>query len=256
MKVVFISDLHLSEEKPELVRSFLYFLEHQARSAHSLYILGDLFDLWVGDDCMQPWHFEIARALKQYSRQHGLYFIKGNRDFLIGKQFCDLAGFTLLSDCTVITVDQIKILLLHGDTLCTKDRSYQLYRHFVHSKIVRFIYSKLSKKIKLKIANKIRQISGKSQQNYYNNKYNAQTVSIKDAQPEAIVKTMQQFNVKYMIHGHTHRPGEWTHQIMLKDNVSADATRIVLGDWRDTSWWVLEYTDGVFKQESHPVIKL
>lgn len=248
-ETLFIADLHLSEERPDLIRTFLHFLKHRARLADTLYILGDFFDFWIGDDCIQPWQVEIARSLKEYSKTHKIYFMRGNRDFLVGSKFCRQAGCTLLPDQHIIRLNNTSILLLHGDTLCTKDTHYLWYRCIAHHTITQKIFSLLSKRLRLKIADRIRNISKKSNKARHNK---SDSPFITDAQPDAVIQMMHRNNTNCLIHGHTHRPSQHEHLLDSKDGKSIQGTRWVLGDW-NTHWWVLSYNKGLFAQESYPL---
>lgn len=248
-EALFIADLHLTEARPDLIRQFLHFLTHRASSAKSLYILGDFFDAWTGDDCMLPWQNDIAKALKTYSLNHELYFMHGNRDFLIGKSFCNKAGCTLLSDTHVLQLHEQKVLLLHGDTLCTLDKTYLWYRAIAHNPITKAFFYKLPKLLRTKITQGLQSISKNKKNSFKNNK---ERLYIVDAQPEAIEKMLRKYHVDIMIHGHTHRPCEHKHSIKNQDNQMIKATRWVLGSW-DTHWWVLAYNNGQFIQEKYPL---
>ncbi len=245
-EILFIADLHLSEEKPALTRAFLHFLKHRAHEAKALYILGDFFDFWIGDDCITPWHKGIIKTLREYSKTHKLYFLRGNRDFLVGSKFCRQAGCQQLPDVYVTSIDNHKIILLHGDLLCTKDKRYQLYRSLVHNRITQWMFGRLPVKLRLKIANKIRSMSKNDKQK----NTSTDNHSIMDAVSETVIHTMNSHDANIMIHGHTHRPTQHLHVI----NADKTGTRWVLGDW-GTHWWVLSYHNGFFAQESYPIKK-
>ena len=117
MTTLFISDLHLDEKRPEITRAFFSFLKEKASEADQLYILGDFFEVWIGDDAISAFHSEIIQALKKLSLQCNLFFMHGNRDFLVGNRFADLSGATLLSEPTTISLQGKNTLLLHGDSL-------------------------------------------------------------------------------------------------------------------------------------------
>ena len=248
-EILFISDLHLSEHRPELTRAFLHFLEHRAEAAGALYILGDFFNLWIGDDCIAPWQMKIAAALKAYSSSHPLYFMHGNRDFFIGQQFCQQAGCTLLPDPTLIKLDDMPVLLLHGDTLCTQDKSYQYYRKLVHSSIAQKIFLSLPQRLRLNIAAAIRE---KSKKKRVKDLSKLPRTNIQDADTGAVISMFKKKHTFYMIHGHTHRPARHSHTVIDNNGHEHSATRWVLGDW-DTHWWVLSYKQKQFSQESYPI---
>ena len=133
MTTLFISDLHLQEERPEITRAFSQFIDQIASEARQLYILGDFFEVWIGDDALSPFQMEIIGALKKLSSSCDVFFLHGNRDFLIGDKFADLAGATLLTDPATISVNGSPVLLMHGDSLCTEDRDYITFRAMVRT---------------------------------------------------------------------------------------------------------------------------
>ncbi|MCQ9120301.1 UDP-2,3-diacylglucosamine diphosphatase [Rodentibacter pneumotropicus] len=215
-KTYFISDLHLSETQPKLTALFLDFMHNLAPSAEAVYILGDLFDFWIGDDEQSPLITQVKRAIKHITEQ-GItcYFIHGNRDFLIGKRFAKDTGMILLPDYHVINLYDMPTLLCHGDTLCIDDVKYQQFRQKVHQKWRQWLFLLLPLKVRLKIAEKIRAKSRKDKAQKAN--------EIMDVNLPFTLAKMQQFSTPCLIHGHTHR--EAIHQY-------EDKKRIVLGDWR------------------------
>ena len=135
MSTLFISDLHLDESRPEIVDLFERFLQTEARGAAALYILGDLFESWIGDDDDSPLAERVARALRALSDSGvPVYFMRGNRDFVLGKDFARKAGMTILGDPIIIDLDGQRVLLMHGDTLCTDDVDYQKFRRIMHNR--------------------------------------------------------------------------------------------------------------------------
>lgn len=224
MPIYFIADLHLSESHPQLTALFQKFIQEKAVHAQAVYILGDLFDFWIGDDENSP----LVQTIKQTIRgltKHGVacYFIHGNRDFLIGKTFAHDTGMTLLPEYTVIDLFGTPTLLCHGDTLCTDDHSYQKFRRTVHQKWLQRLFLLLPLTLRLNIAAKIRRQSKQDKQ--------YKTADIMDVNPTFTHETIQRFHTPLLIHGHTHR--ENIHR-------KADYTRIVLGDWRDNYASILE----------------
>ncbi len=219
-KTYFIADLHLSENRPHLTKLFCDFMQNQAPYAESLYILGDLFDFWIGDDESSPLINKVKVQIKCLTQQGvKCYFQHGNRDFLIGQRFAQDCGLTLLPTYQLIDLYGQKILLCHGDTLCIDDIAYQRYRKKVHQKWLQTLFLYLPLTLRLKIAKKIR---AKSQMD---KRYKA--TEIMDVNADFVLKTFQQFNVNTIIHGHTHRQN--IHQI------PPHFTRIVLGDWGETA---------------------
>jgi UDP-2,3-diacylglucosamine hydrolase len=209
---VFISDLHLTDNASNNI--FLNFLDHSSDLTNNLLILGDLFDYWVGDD--SGMYSNEIRALRELGEQKNIYFIHGNRDFLIGKNFFRENHITILDDETRITLGNHHVLLMHGDTLCTDDLDYQAFRNEVRSKKWQknFLAKKLDERIS--IATHLREQSKKLNLNKPEN--------IIDAN-EKTVKSVVERNlpIQILIHGHTHRQN--THQYKA-------FTRFVLGDWK------------------------
>ncbi|OOF58619.1 UDP-2,3-diacylglucosamine diphosphatase [Rodentibacter myodis] len=215
-KTYFIADLHLSETQPKLTALFLDFMQNLAPNAERIYILGDLFDFWIGDDEQSALIEQVKCAIKNVTEK-GIpcYFIHGNRDFLIGNGFAKETGIILLPDYQVIELYGTPTLLCHGDTLCTDDVKYQQFRQKVHQKWRQWLFLHLPLKVRLKIAEKIRAKSKRDKMHKSN--------EIMDVNLPFTQQTMRQFNVPQLIHGHTHR--EAIHQY-------ENQKRIVLGDWR------------------------
>lgn len=233
--ILLISDLHLEEKRPELTRAFLRFLETRAIEAEALYILGDFFEVWVGDDGMTPFQHEIARALKALS-QHGtrIYLMHGNRDFMIGKAFCREAGCTLLADPHIAQLAGERVLLMHGDSLCTRDEGYMRLRRWLRNPVSLFILHNLSLAKRQKLAQKLRSSSKEETR--------MKASDIVDVTPDEVASIMQRNKVRTLIHGHTHRPA--THSLQIDGQA---AIRIVLGDW-DRQGWALQVDDSGFHQ--------
>lgn len=216
---LFISDLHLSSDAPDITRQFLHFLSTEARQAEHLYILGDLFEFWIGDDDPDPTYATVQSALRALT-DSGVpcSVMHGNRDFLIGKTFCQRTGCRLIDDGTTITLYDQRVLLLHGDVLCTDDHSYQRLRRIVRNPIVQWLFNRLSLQRRERIASRIR--SGSQM-------HTQQSAShIMDVNQQAVVSAFQRSRTSIMIHGHTHRPAIHAHAV-----ANGVATRIVLGDW-------------------------
>lgn len=227
MSVLFISDLHLEAERPDITRAFLHFLHTRARQAEALYILGDFFEAWIGDDGMDEFQHSIARALREVADGGTrLYLMHGNRDFLIGKAFCREAGCTLLHDPSVIALNGEKVLLMHGDSLCTLDVGYMKLRRWLRNPLSLFILRNLPLAKRHQLARTLRKES------------RAQTrmkaSEIIDVTPEEVLRIMRRHGVRTLIHGHTHRPAN--HELQLDGQ---PARRIVLGDW-DRQGWALQ----------------
>ncbi len=220
MATLFISDLHLDDSRPEITRLFEEFLaSDEARAADAVYILGDLVEAWVGDDDDAELPARIARATKALS-EHGVpvYFIVGNRDFLIGEQFAERAGFTVLDDGTVHELYGRPTLLMHGDVLCTDDVAYQALRKQVRSPEWQAQVLAMPLQARRALAAKARAES---------KAHTSSTMeTIMDVNADAVADTMRKAGVTRLIHGHTHRPA-----IHRFDLDGQNAERIVLGDW-------------------------
>lgn len=240
MTVLFISDLHLTPERPGIARAFCDFMSHRAPQCDALYILGDFFEYWVGDDAMEPFHHDIAARLKQFSDTgKPLYLMPGNRDFAIGKAFLKETGAQWLKDPTLIHLDDEPVLLMHGDLLCTRDEQYLKYRKRIRHPLVMSILRMTPLSYRQNLARKIRENSKKAKV--------GKTLDIMDVTAEEVVRTMEAYSVKTLIHGHTHRPA--IHDVKL---ANIQGKRYVLGDW-DKSGWELEYTDGKLSLKEFPI---
>lgn len=219
MKTLFISDLHLEAQCPELTRLFLDFLAHHATQAEALYILGDWFAAWIGDDDRTELSEHISIALQKIAQQGiAIYFMPGNRDFLLGEQYLKTVGACLLTDPTVINLYGTPTLLMHGDTLCTDDKNYQRFRKIVRSPWLQKIFLALPLSVRRFIASHLRKKSRQTQA------YVASEIS--DAKQEEIERVMKLYHVNLLIHGHTHRPA--IHSFELN---GVTMQRIVLSDW-------------------------
>lgn len=214
----FIADLHLSEQYPHITQLFLQFMREKAPLAEAVYILGDLFDFWIGDDEQSDLIQQIKNAIYQITQQ-GIpcYFICGNRDFLLGKRFAQHCGLTLLPDYHLIELYGQKTLLCHGDTLCIDDKKYQQFRQKVHQKWRQWLFLCLPLRWRLLIAHKIRAKSKADKR--------SKSLSIMDVNPMFTAQKMREYQAKILIHGHTHQQA-----IHNEDGF----TRIVLGDWGET----------------------
>ncbi|EIK95084.1 UDP-2,3-diacylglucosamine hydrolase [Pseudomonas sp. M47T1] len=225
--ILLISDLHLQEERPDITRAFLEFLAGRARSASALYILGDFFEAWIGDDAMSPYQLSICEALRALGDSGTTIFLMhGNRDFLIGKRFCKAAGATLLADPSVVDFYGEPVLLMHGDSLCTRDEAYMRMRRILRNPLTLFILRRLPLRTRHKLARKLRSESRAQTRMKAND--------IVDVTPEEVPQVMADHKVVTLIHGHTHRPA--IHKLNVGD---VPARRIVLGDW-DKEGWALQ----------------
>lgn len=216
---LFISDLHLDPSRPTVTELFVGFMATRARQAAALYILGDLFEAWIGDDDPEPAHGPVIEAIHALVASGvPVYFMHGNRDFLIGTEFAARSGCTLLTDPTRIDLCGTPTLLLHGDSLCTDDQDYQAFRAMVREP--QWQQQFVSKPVaeRLAIAQQLRAISKESTQ--------AKAEYIMDANPDTVLNVLRETGVERIIHGHTHRPA--VHQVRVDGR---EAQRFVLGDW-------------------------
>jgi UDP-2,3-diacylglucosamine hydrolase len=215
LSVLFVSDLHLDEARPAITELFLRFLHDEGRKAQAMYVLGDLFEAWVGDDDDSPLAGSVAEALRGV-RDAGaeLGFIRGNRDFLVGQEYAARCGMTLLPDPCVLRLNDEPVLLLHGDLLCSDDIKYLEFRRQVREPAWQAAFLSQPLAARQAFAKKARAESSTRQA--------GMPLEIGDATQEAVDEMFMRFGVKRMIHGHTHRPavheGEY-------------GQRIVLGDW-------------------------
>lgn len=215
-RTLFIADLHLCQEEPAITAGFLHFLQREAPHCDALYILGDLFEAWIGDDDPNPLHQQVASALRALPVP--VYFIHGNRDFLVGRRFARASGMTLLPEEQVLTLYGYRLLIMHGDTLCTDDAGYLRFRAKVHNPWIQRLFLALPLWVRKRIAARMRADSKQANQH--------KSQSIMDVNQDAVVATMQRHQVPLLIHGHTHRPA--IHTLTLQ---SETAQRAVLGAW-------------------------
>ncbi|MDX1459311.1 MAG: UDP-2,3-diacylglucosamine diphosphatase [Marinobacter sp.] len=231
MTTLFISDLHLEESRPDITRALLHFLKDKATGAERLYILGDFFEAWIGDDEHTPLQDEIAAALRGLSdRGTELFLMHGNRDFLIGEDFCKRIGGQLLEDPTVVDLYGTPTLLMHGDSLCTADVEYQKFRTTMRNRQWQEMFLKRPLEDRQTTARQLREISMA--------KNKGKEMAIMDVTPDEVVKAMEEYGVQRLIHGHTHRPA--THDLEANGQ---PAQRMVLGDWDRSIWWIEASTD-------------
>jgi UDP-2,3-diacylglucosamine hydrolase len=229
MAILFISDLHLSPERPEVTRAFLSFLEQQADSTEALFVLGDLFEAWIGDDDTCATGIKVQEAFKQLTDKGvGLFVQHGNRDFFIGKRFCMATGATLLSDEHLVEYMDETVLVMHGDTLCTDDVDYIRFRKRIRHPVSKALLQLLPLTYRQKLANAMRAKSKAANAN--------KPSAIMDVNANAVEAVMAKHCVSTLIHGHTHRPDRHQHE---------NGERIVLGDWHDKGWYIAWDTTGI-----------
>lgn len=218
-EILFISDLHLTPDRPLIIKLFCQFVNERAIHSESLYILGDFFEYWIGDDDPAVGLEGIFEAFDTLEKHNvPVYFMHGNRDFLISSDFESRTHCEIIPDPKIITINNNKIILLHGDSLCTKDTQYQEFKTLVRSDAWKEEFTSKSLVERKAIVESLRDSSKTETSN--------KDEEIMDAEQEAIDEIMRDEKVNYMIHGHTHRPN--IHYSVL-DNKTI--TRIVLGDW-------------------------
>jgi len=220
MSTLFISDLHLSSDQPEITQLFLDFLHQQAREAEALYILGDLFETWVGDDNINLYNTTIVAALAELTGSGvATYFLPGNRDFLIGKRFIQQSGCRYLADPTIINLYGNSTLLTHGDSFCSLDKDYQRYRRWSRLRIWQFLFLQLPLVWRQKIANYLRsqEHSGMPMDKA---KYDV-------VLPDLLTCLKHYPGTQQIIHGHTHLPSIQ----LIKSTENIWIKRFVLSDW-------------------------
>ncbi|MCH4812783.1 UDP-2,3-diacylglucosamine diphosphatase [Vreelandella neptunia] len=240
MRTLLIADLHLSSDTPEINQGFYRYLEHTAPGADALYILGDLFDAWIGDDLLDAETHplsvvaqEVIKRLQKLSSEGtAVYLMHGNRDFLLGERFVNACQAMLLSDIEEVELQGVPVVLLHGDSLCTQDEAYMAFRQQSRNPEWQAQMLALPLEQRLELAKSLRMQSGEANAN--------KAEAIMDVTQQEVVSLMERFGVATMIHGHTHRPD--VHDLTVED---VPATRYVLGDWNAEYGWdiVVERSD-------------
>lgn len=234
MKTLFISDLHLSPDQPELTRLATAFIAQQ-KDAAALYLLGDIFNTWLGDDLIPDAYQEFIQALQQQQQQGTkLYLMVGNRDFMLGEKFARLIGATLLPDPVVVQIYGRSVLLMHGDSLCTDDVSYQRYRKVVRNRWLQKLFLAMPLAIRQRISDKIKAKSKQQKQ--------FKQARIMDVNPAAVRQVMKAHRIQLLIHGHTHRPAIHT----LESLRGEIGHRIVLGDWHQHPSYIEMNAEGIY----------
>jgi UDP-2,3-diacylglucosamine hydrolase len=236
-QTIFLSDIHLCESRPSITDAFVSFLNKVTNEVDALYILGDLFEYWIGDDSNQ--HENVIEALKKLTDRHiQVFLMHGNRDFLIGSAFEKKTGAVLLNDPILVEIFGKKILLCHGDTLCTDDIEYQSFRDKIRSESWKNEFLKKSLSERVSIANEFRKESELNKKK--------KSLEIMDVNLDEVNRTLIQFNYPdFLIHGHTHRPNQ--HSINLDGH---QIQRIVLGDWYEQGSYLILNAHGI---ETHRV---
>ncbi len=226
MTTLFISDLHLEADRPDIASQFFAFLEGEARGAEALYILGDLFEAWVGDDDPNAHYADCKRTIRSLADAGvPVYFMHGNRDFMIGDGFAKDTGATLLPDPSPVVLYSTSVLLSHGDALCTDDVEYQQVRAMTRDPEWQAMMLAKPLEERIAIARHAREESMARGQTI--------DMDIMDVNQEAVKQAIRDAGVEVLLHGHTHRPN--IHEVDLGDRV---AKRIVLGDWYEQGSYV------------------
>ncbi len=220
---IFISDLHLDEQRPDITQAFVHFINNKAASAERFFILGDLFEVWLGDDHASDFNKLIKDTLAGLTMP--CYIMHGNRDFLISVDFCRETGFELLPDPTNTILFDKPCLLMHGDSLCTGDQQYMEVRRLLRNPDTQRDLLSQSLEERAAFANRAR---SKSRQHTRET-----AMDIMDVTPDEVTRVMQEHDVKLLIHGHTHRP--CIHDVNSEEY---KGTRIVLGDWDKKGWYL------------------
>ena len=236
MKPRFISDLHLSEKHPELTQAFFTFLNESKEACTHLFILGDLFETWIGDDDVTPIYQEIKNALLSFTTNGPkTFFMHGNRDFLVGESFATETGITILPDPYTLEINDQKVVLSHGDFLCTDDEEYINFRNEVREQDWQSNFLSKSLNERKQIASNLRTDSKEAT--------SKKADSITDVNEQSVLNFVNQHEPDLFIHGHTHRPN--IHN-------AGSSKRIVLGDWGNYGW-VLNINDQDFELEKFSI---
>lgn len=225
-RAILISDLHLCDTRPAINRAFFDFLKDIPPQTQALFILGDFFEYWVGDDAASEFHFTVAHRLKQLSERCAIYMMVGNRDFALGDDFAAQCGATLLSDPSTVRLAGRNWVLSHGDALCTDDIAYQRFRRVIRHPLVLGLLRRLPKSIRIRLAERLRDNSM--------NRHRDTANPYMDVTADAVVQLLAAQGVRGLIHGHTHM-ADW-HEHTLPDGDIAE--RLVLGDWHHHGWCI------------------
>ncbi|WP_133130442.1 UDP-2,3-diacylglucosamine diphosphatase [Legionella yabuuchiae] len=219
IEAVFISDLHLNPQQPDITERFNHFIDWASKNTTQLYILGDFFHVWAGDDALDDWSESIAKRLAWLQSQGiEIYFMRGNRDFLIGQRFAKLANIQIITDPLIITLNHESILLTHGDQYCSRDVSHQWLRRLTRNRVFFRMFQAMPLSLRKKIVFGVRQRSQQSSKSDYQ----------LEIVPEAMIAEMNRNKVQTVIHGHIHRP-----EIKYHKAKQITYKQIVLSDWDD-----------------------
>ncbi len=241
MSQYFISDLHLDETRPDITEAFLRLLHSLNGQARQLYILGDFFESWIGDDEDTPLQQQVAKALKALAVSGSeLFLMHGNRDFLMGEDFAQRAGATLLPDPSTIATPCGPLLLMHGDSLCSHDARYMKFRATIRNPD--FLKPFLARSLEERRLTAT-QLRAMSQQNN-----RQKPADIMDVNPAEIAPALRHAQTQWLLHGHTHRPA-----IHRFEHDGQAAARIVLGDWDEQVWFVRIDAQGRLELAHYPL---
>jgi len=233
--ILFISDLHLTPEQPARAQRLRGFLERRARAATRLYVLGDLFEVWIGDD--DPAHDDTLQALRALTAAGvDCRVMRGNRDFLLGRGFARTTGCVLIDDPHLVHLGGEAVLLTHGDLLCTADRAYQRFRRWVRNPLVKQWFLWHSRDWRQRFADDYRRRGRAAMA--------SKPAAIMDVDPAAVRALMLKHGARRLVHGHTHRPGDYT--VTLD---TATGQRHVLAEWNATTGEALVYAGGCWRRE-------
>lgn len=257
--VIFISDLHLNEDRPDITQAFLSFIKAlialpKINQPQALYILGDLFELWCGDDENTELHQQIAQAFNSLNQTNiPCYFQHGNRDFALGLRYAKSAQINLLPENHVINLFGIPTLLTHGDLLCTKDLNYLRMRKYLHNPIILRLIHLLPLRVRQKLVDNIRQTSIKSRAKTLaliqeNPSLAAQILDKYNIEESTVETNFKHFSVQQIIHGHTHKPDIHYYEIDQKTCI-----RIVLDDW-DQQAGIIYFDENGFTRQQFKII--
>ena len=236
-KSIFVSDIHLTQNNELIKNSFFSFLDNFPEEVNNLFIVGDLFDLWIGDDVRNELVEDLHLKLKKITNnKKNIFFFHGNRDFLVGESFCKTSNMKLIHEPTVFEFFGYKTLILHGDQLCTEDVDYQNFCKIVRNEQWQSDFLSLSIPERLKIAQNVRKESSVSLAN--------KDDYITDVADRTVLKYFEKYKVTHMIHGHTHRP-----KIHLVEN---NFSRLVIPDWNNNYWGYISSSQNGF---AHNLIK-
>ena len=243
--ILFISDLHLQESRPDITAGLLHFLADHAGQCQTLFILGDLFEVWLGDDESTALSRQVAAALRRFQQQgSSLYLLHGNRDFLLGPDYAEQCGAELIEEPHVLRTADGNHLLVHGDSLCTDDVDYMQFRASVRNQQWQQEFLARPLAARREFARQAREQSRAATA--------GKAMTIMDVNQDAVLKLLRDQQLSSLIHGHTHRPA--IHQLVLDPPIAGHtrASRLVLGDW-DQSGWYARLTDTQLTLHSFPL---